>query len=238
MKPARILADLNPPQREAVTTTEGPLLVLAGAGSGKTRVITRRVAYLIAQGIPPWKILAVTFTNKAAGEMKERVAALAGEASGAWVSTFHSFCARSLRSHAELIERTAQYAIYDADDRLRTLKKGTSLPPVGMKKPTVHGCLSKSIIRRIVRRHLNEVRYCYTRELQTKRDLYGRLVVKFSIASTGQVVSSSVQRSTLNNGNVEGCIATAVRRWLFPKPEACGLVVVSYPFVLRSPNAQ
>ena len=119
--------------------------------------------------------------------------------------------------------------------RLRALKKTSTVPPVRLKRPEVKGCLSKSIIRRIVRRHLNEVKYCYTKELQMKRDLYGRLVVKFSIASTGQVVSSSIQRSTLNNGNVETCIATAVRRWLFPKPEQCGLVVVSYPFVLRAP---
>ena len=122
--------------------------------------------------------------------------------------------------------------------RLRDLKKDHYVPPVRLKKPEVQGCLSKSIIRRIVRRHLNEVKYCYTRELQMKRDLYGRLVVKFTIASTGQVVASTIQQSTLNNGNVETCVAKAVRRWLFPKPEACGLVVVSYPFVLRAPTAQ
>ncbi len=117
-------------------------------------------------------------------------------------------------------------------------KKGHYLPPVRLKRPEVEGCLSKSIIRRIVRRHLNEVKYCYTKELQMKRDLYGRLVVKFSIAATGQVVASSIKKSTLNNYNVESCVAKAVRRWLFPKPEQCGLVVVSYPFVLRAPAAE
>ncbi len=122
--------------------------------------------------------------------------------------------------------------------RLRRPTHKSKAPPVRLRPPTVKGCLSKSIIRRIVRRHLNQVKYCYTRELQTKRDLYGRIVVKFSIASTGQVVASSIQKSTLNNVAVEACVAQAVRRWLFPKPEGCGLVVVSYPFILTTPNAR
>src|SRR5689334_15202126 len=97
-----ILTDLTPPQREAVTHVEGPLLVLAGAGSGKTRVITRRVAYLLDQGIAGKTILALTFTNKAAGEMRERIAALAPDA-GVWVGTFHGLCARLLRIYAPLV---------------------------------------------------------------------------------------------------------------------------------------
>jgi len=96
------------------------------------------------------------------------------------------------------------------------------------------GALSKSIIRRVIRRHLNEVRYCYQRELQTNQDLYGRLVVKFTIAPTGQVVASGVKKSTLGNSAVETCITQAVRRWLFPKPKDGGLVMVSYPFVLKA----
>src|ERR1700739_984341 len=97
-----LLADLTPAQREAVTHVQGPLLVLAGAGSGKTRVITRRVAYLLRQGIAGENILALTFTNRAAGEMRQRIEGLAPR-SGAWVGTFHALCARLLRSHAPLV---------------------------------------------------------------------------------------------------------------------------------------
>src|SRR5438270_13301184 len=90
-----LLADLTPAQRQAVTHVDGPLLVLAAAGSGKTRVITRRVAYLIAEGVPGKSILALTFTNKAAGEMRQRVEAL-DPGSGVWLGTFHGLCARLL----------------------------------------------------------------------------------------------------------------------------------------------
>ena len=117
------LTALNPQQRLAVETTEGPLLVLAGAGSGKTRVLTYRVAKLIEDGVPPWKILAITFTNKAAREMAGRIAALAGEsAREVWVSTFHACCARILRRDIEKLGYKRQFAIYDEDDRLTLIK--------------------------------------------------------------------------------------------------------------------
>ena len=117
------LRGLNPRQREAVEATEGPLLILAGAGSGKTRVLTRRVAHLLHRGVPAYRILAVTFTNKAAAEMKERVAELVGEAGrDVWVSTFHSACVRILRREAQVLGYSPRFAIYDTDDQLRLLK--------------------------------------------------------------------------------------------------------------------
>jgi DNA helicase-2/ATP-dependent DNA helicase PcrA len=122
------LAQLNPQQREAAAETEGPLLILAGAGSGKTRVITYRIAYLIAErGVQPYNILAVTFTNKAAGEMRERVEHLLqdrGLASAPLISTFHSLCVRILRRNIEALQEgyTRSFTIYDQDDSLRLIK--------------------------------------------------------------------------------------------------------------------
>ena len=114
---------LNAPQREAVLHTEGPLLVLAGAGSGKTRVLTYRIAYLMEKGVAPWHILAITFTNKAAREMLERVRMLAGEAAeDAWISTFHSCCARILRRDIEKLGYKRQFAIYDEEDKMTVIK--------------------------------------------------------------------------------------------------------------------
>ena len=119
------LARLNPEQLEAVRHFEGPLLVLAGAGSGKTRVLTSRIAHLIGEhGAPPNRILAVTFTNKAAGEMRERVAALLEEEPrGMWMGTFHAIGARLLRRHAELLGWTNAFTIFDADQSLRQIKR-------------------------------------------------------------------------------------------------------------------
>lgn len=118
------LEDLNPNQQEAVTQTEGPLLVLAGAGSGKTRVITYRIAYLLQEKkIPPYAILAVTFTNKAAGEMRERVIGLAGkDGRAAWISTFHSACVRILRQHIEELGVSRHFSIFDDNDSTRVIK--------------------------------------------------------------------------------------------------------------------
>src|SRR5260370_20980059 len=116
-----VLAGLNPVQREAATAPDGPLLVVAGAGSGKTRVLTHRVAYLIAErGVSPFGLLAITFTNKAAGEMKERVASLVGPvAHRMWVSTFHSACSRILRREAEHVGLRSSFTIYDQGDAVR-----------------------------------------------------------------------------------------------------------------------
>jgi DNA helicase-2/ATP-dependent DNA helicase PcrA len=121
----RLLAELNEPQRTAVRHGEGPLLVLAGAGSGKTRVLTHRIAYLLATGAArPGEILAITFTNTAATEMRERVEALVGRSARAmWVTTFHSACARMLRADAERLGYSRGFTIYDEGDSLRMLKR-------------------------------------------------------------------------------------------------------------------
>lgn len=118
------LSALNGPQQEAVLTTEGPLLVLAGAGSGKTRVLTHRIAHLVMdKGVAPWEILAITFTNKAANEMKERLAELVGpNARHMWVMTFHKCCGRILRANAEVIGFTENFVIVDDDDQKKLIK--------------------------------------------------------------------------------------------------------------------
>lgn len=126
-KPAKPLVDidsLNSAQREAVLTTEGPLLVLAGAGSGKTRVLTFRIAHMLGDlGVKPWQVLAITFTNKAAAEMRERLAALIPSGTrGMWVCTFHAMCVRMLREDADLLGYTGQFTIYDDDDSKRMVR--------------------------------------------------------------------------------------------------------------------
>ncbi len=147
---APLIAGLNERQSEAVLTTEGPLLILAGAGTGKTRVITYRVAHLIELGVPPSSILAVTFTNKAAGVMKERIQELL-RASGlagfdVWVSTFHSFCARLLRREAQHLGLPRDFAIYDDDDQTAAVKRAIlqlgftteDYPPRGVRAQISH----------------------------------------------------------------------------------------------------
>lgn len=126
-KPAKPLVDidsLNPAQREAVLTTEGPLLVLAGAGSGKTRVLTFRIAHMLGDlGVKPWQVLAITFTNKAAAEMRDRLSALIPSGTrGMWVCTFHAMCVRMLREDADLLGYTGQFTIYDDDDSKRMVR--------------------------------------------------------------------------------------------------------------------
>ena len=124
LTPKEILGRLNPPQREAVSHLSGPLLILAGAGSGKTRVLAHRVAYLVATSYKPWQIVAVTFTNKAANEMRQRIAGLIGEeaAREATIGTFHAICARILRRDGEAIGLTRSFTIYDRADQVALVK--------------------------------------------------------------------------------------------------------------------
>ena len=133
-----LLEGLNPPQRDAVTHGEGPLLILAGAGSGKTRVLTHRIAYLIRTGqAKPSEILAITFTNKAAAEMRERVELLVGRVTRAmWVMTFHAACARMLRAHADQLGFTRQFTIYDSADQRRLIKKCLEDQDIDLKRFT------------------------------------------------------------------------------------------------------
>jgi DNA helicase-2/ATP-dependent DNA helicase PcrA len=145
-----ILEGLTEPQREAATHIDGPLLVLAGAGSGKTRTITRRIAYLVANGIPPWNILAVTFTNKAAGEMRQRTLELlhslpARLSRGVTVATFHSLCARLLREYAPVMGLAPNFNIMDTSDQLKLVKQAmekAGLSPDSMKPDRVLGAIS------------------------------------------------------------------------------------------------
>ncbi|MCB0803347.1 MAG: UvrD-helicase domain-containing protein [Flavobacteriales bacterium] len=118
------LDELNPSQREAVVNTEGPVMVIAGAGSGKTRVLTYRIAHLMSKGVDPFQILALTFTNKAAKEMKERIGKIvgAGEAKNLWMGTFHSIFARILRSEAEKLHYPSNFTIYDSADSKSLIK--------------------------------------------------------------------------------------------------------------------
>src|SRR6187401_987815 len=123
--PMNFLDALNPEQRQAVLHVNGALLILAGAGSGKTRVITSRIAYLVGNGhAHPWEILAVTFTNKAAEEMRARIESLVGaDCSRMWISTFHALCARLLRREAPAIGLSRDFVIYDSSDQLSVVKQ-------------------------------------------------------------------------------------------------------------------
>src|SRR6516165_1512045 len=143
---ADLLADLTATQEEAVTHIEGPLLILAGPGSGKTRVITRRVAYLLRQRIPASSILAITFTNKAAGEMRQRVEALA-PGNRVWISTFHSFGVRILRQYADRVGVDRNFTIYDQSDRAKVVKSALDAVDLDSNRFTpeaIGGAISKA----------------------------------------------------------------------------------------------
>src|SRR5262245_58059589 len=141
------LSGLNAAQYEAVTMTPGPVLVVAGAGSGKTRVLTHRLAYLVGElGVSPFEVLAITFTNKAAGEMQERVAQLVGPvARRMWVSTFHAACSRILRREAQLLGYRSSFTIYDQSDAQRLVdwvRRDIGLDPKRFPARQLHAQIS------------------------------------------------------------------------------------------------
>jgi len=140
----RLLAGLNKEQQQAVKTTEGPLLIMAGAGSGKTRVLTHRIAYiLLEKGVNPYNILAITFTNKAAREMKERInGILGGAADEIWISTFHSMCVRILRRDIDRIGINRNFTILDTTDQLSVIKGILKDKNIDSKKFDPRGILS------------------------------------------------------------------------------------------------
>ena len=200
---AELLEGLNPEQLRAVTHTSGPMLVVAGAGSGKTRVLTRRIAYLIASGVAPSSILAITFTNKAAAEMKSRVAELVGPtASTMWVSTFHSACVRILRAHAEALGYRKSFAIYDQSDSeklVSLITRELDIDPKRIKSSSIAGAISAAKAelrgpdemmtdaRHIVERKVAEVYKIYQERLRAANamdfdDLIGRTVELFRTA--------------------------------------------------------
>ena len=175
---SRILEGLNPEQRAAVTQTSGPVLVLAGAGSGKTRVITVRIAYLISNGVLPEKILAMTFTNKAAAEMRERLGKLVGKkkASSVIASTFHSFCLRTLREYAAEIGYPEGFTIADSSDQLAILKlslRELHIPEARIKIPELQSRIS------LAKNRLDTPESFLARPGDTKHELVGRVWEKY-----------------------------------------------------------
>ena len=173
---------LNDKQKEAVLHTEGPLLILAGAGSGKTRVLTHRIAYLIEEcGVNPWNILAITFTNKAAGEMRERVDKIVGFGSDSvWVSTFHSTCVRILRRHIDLLGYDTNFTIYDTDDQKSVMKdviRGMELDPKIYKERTFLGVISHAKDELI-----SPEEFLINAGLDYKQQLYARAYREYQVA--------------------------------------------------------
>ncbi|MEY4110962.1 MAG: hypothetical protein RLZZ46_1317, partial [Bacteroidota bacterium] len=144
-----ILGTLNESQRKAVLNTEGPMMIVAGAGSGKTRVITFRIAHLIHKGVDPFNILALTFTNKAAKEMKDRISAMLGnaDARNLWMGTFHSVFAKILRVESDRIGYPQDFTIYDTEDSKNLLKaiiKELNLDDKHYKPSMVYGRISSA----------------------------------------------------------------------------------------------
>ncbi len=183
---AHYLDELNPVQRAAVTTTEGPVLVIAGPGSGKTRVLTYRIAHLLEQGVAPWHILALTFTNKAAREMKERIERVVGpKAQQVWAGTFHAIFARILRAEADKIGFPPSFSIYDTDDTmslLRAIIKEMNLDPQTYSAGAVRSRISLAKSNLITPKAYRENADMQQQDRQAKRpylvDIYEKYVAR------------------------------------------------------------
>ncbi|MBR6442024.1 MAG: UvrD-helicase domain-containing protein [Bacteroidales bacterium] len=176
---SELLAQLNEPQRAAAECTEGPVMIIAGAGSGKTRTLTYRIAHLIEQGVDPFHILALTFTNKATGEMKERIIKLVGpEARNIWMGTFHSVFARLLRSDGSKLGYTNSFTIYDTDDTKAAIKqivKQLNLDPKAYKPSYVAGRISMAKSNLLSSKEYQENPEIYQTDIDSKRPAIGQI---------------------------------------------------------------
>ncbi len=176
---SELLSQLNEPQREAAEQTEGPVMIIAGAGSGKTRTLTYRIAHLIEKGVDPFHILALTFTNKAAGEMKERIIKLVGaEARNIWMGTFHSVFARLLRSDGNKLGYTNSFTIYDTDDSKAAIKqivKQLNLDPKAYKPSYVMGRISMAKSNLLGPKDYMENPEIYQTDQDAKRPAVGQI---------------------------------------------------------------
>jgi ribosome-binding factor A len=126
---------------------------------------------------------------------------------------------------------------YGSHVGMLTRPRHTIVPEVIPGRPNVHGSLDKEIIRRIVHQHMNEVKFCYDQELARKPTLAGRISVQFAISPVGQVITSVMQSTSMDDARVENCVVNAVRRWEFPKPTGGGIAIVLYPFSFTSPES-
>ena len=214
-----IVAGLNPEQREAVEHVEGPMLVLAGAGSGKTRMLTHRIAHLIESGAArPWEILAVTFTNKAAREMRERVERLVGgregDTRGVWVSTFHSTCVRILRRDGSHLGYEPNFAIYDQDDSLALVKRVLKALGADEKAWPPRGI--RSAIDRMKNRGLLPADLTHEDSLEAKRlrDVYQRYQTELRRANALDFGDLILLTAKLFE-NHPGVLASYQRRWRY-----------------------
>ena len=180
-----IYGELNDEQRDAVKCTDGPLLILAGAGSGKTRVITHRIAYLMHEKrVAPWEILALTFTNKAAQEMRTRLESLVGETRGMWVATFHAASVRILREHAAVLGLKPSFVIYDSQDQLTVVKnimKDLNMEDTRFKPRAVQSAISRA------KNEMNDV------------DVYEEQADNFYTRTIARIFGKYQQRLKLNN---------------------------------------